>query len=77
MLHRGVGDDSQKFPRLLHRLAIEQFGLQILRLDGDFVQHVYKAPCCVYRAPGLLPLPVTGKIDAMVRKLAEQENITW
>src|SRR6266705_5171312 len=44
MPHRGAGNDLQKFPRLLHRLAIEEFGLQIPRLDGDFVQHGNRAP---------------------------------
>ena len=68
MLDRGVGHDSQKFPRLLHRLTIEQFGLQVLRLDGDFVQHIY-------RARRLHPLRVPGKFDTTARRLAEQENI--
>src|SRR5712691_2971895 len=62
MLNRGVGDDSQKFPSLLHRLTIEQFRLQIVRLDDDFVQHGY-------RAPRLHPPRVSGKIDATVRRL--------
>ena len=70
MLDRGVGDDSQKIPRLLHRLAIEQFSLQILRLDGDFVQHIYGAQ-------RLQSLRVSGKFDTTVRRLAEQENISW
>src|SRR2546430_12294587 len=42
MPHRSAGNDLQKFPRLLHRFAIEEFGLQIPRLDGDFVQHTFR-----------------------------------
>jgi len=49
MSHRGARNDLQKFPRLFHRLAIEKLCLQIPRLDGDFVQHLYRAP---YRFTG-------------------------
>ena len=70
MFHRRVSDELQKLSRLLHRLPIEQFGLQIFRLYGDFVQHD------VYWAQRLHPPRVTGKIDVHVRRLAELENIT-